>query len=75
MKTKSVTVTDLDGRNVAADLVCCPHCDNSYFSIFLVGGKHQHLQCAGCDQSYCDGSCKEPPQTMHPMNRYLFGRS
>ena len=56
MKTVRTTVTAEDGTRAYADLIVCPNCQESKFIIFMIG-KHQHLQCAHCDQTYCDGSC------------------
>jgi len=58
MNTKDVSVTDIGGRTVPALLIVCPKCSNSTFQIFAIG-KHQHLQCTQCDESFCDGSCSK----------------
>lgn len=57
MKTKLVTVTDMHGRDVPAVQILCPHCSHGEFVIFVIGERHQHLQCLQCSESFCDGSC------------------
>lgn len=63
IKTRRVTVTAQDGTGDAADadILLCGKCDSDGpFYVYLVlvhGGKHQHLQCSVCQQSYCDGGC------------------
>lgn len=57
MPTELVTVRDLNGRDVLAELVVCPNCSHKEFVIFMVG-KHQHVQCTSCLETFCDGTCK-----------------
>ena len=57
MKTMPVTVRDKAGRLEPADQILCPGCGNGLFLIYAIHGKHQHLQCVVCDETFCDGSC------------------
>ena len=57
METRAATVTDQRGIVVEADVIICPTCGNDTFHIYLVKGRHQHLQCVSCADSFCDGSC------------------
>ena len=50
-------VSRVTGKLVPARLVICSNCNESKFVVFIVGKNHQHLQCAHCDETYCDGSC------------------
>lgn len=56
MNTREVTVEDKDGKVVKATMVVCPSCGNNEFILLQIEG-HDHLQCAACDNSFCDGSC------------------
>jgi hypothetical protein len=57
MKTKPVTVRDRNGQAEPADLIVCPDCEGARFCIYLIEGKHQHLQCLACETTFCDGTC------------------
>jgi transposase-like protein len=59
METRDTVVTDQAGMAVLAKVVACPKCGNDAFNIFIVGEKHQHLQCTKCQESFCDGSCNQ----------------
>jgi 4-hydroxy-3-methylbut-2-en-1-yl diphosphate synthase IspG/GcpE len=48
METRDTVVTDQAGMAVLAKVVACPKCGNDAFNIFIVGEKHQHLQCTKC---------------------------
>lgn len=51
-------VTSLSGTKELARVYVCERCGGDTFHIFVVmPGRHQHVQCADCDVSYCDGTC------------------
>lgn len=58
MKTVDTLVTDKDGSQVPAKLIVCPQCNESKFFIYVIGEKHQHLQCTWCEATFCDGKCQ-----------------
>ena len=54
MKRRTVSVQDMNGKQVEADRVVCPGCDSYQWTIFRIKGQdHIHLQCADCDMTYC----------------------
>ena len=59
MITRDITVTAQDGATTTAKQIVCGICGSQAFLIFAID-THQHLQCAVCDTSYCDGSCVLP---------------
>lgn len=62
MKTRKVIVQSrVDGAEVPADVVLCPKCENDEFSVFVIGGRHLHFQCAACAETFCDQSCAAVP--------------
>ena len=56
MDSKQVEVTDKDGNTRAATLLLCDQCGGDLFMIYKIG-EHDHLQCALCGKSFCDGTC------------------
>ena len=55
--TKSIIVESGDGHTlVPAEMFVCGECKGNLFVIFTVANQeHPHLQCVGCDASYCNG--------------------
>lgn len=42
----------------SAVLLVCTKCQGETFKIFFLKGQdHPHLQCVGCDETYCQGGC------------------
>lgn len=60
--SKIVEVFDGTGGKHLAQVYVCDACEGETFHIFLVHGKHQHLQCVACGVSYCDGTCHHDAQ-------------
>ena len=54
---KICEVVDKDGGRHLARVYVCANCGHNAFQIFLINGRHQHVQCTECGVSYCDGSC------------------
>jgi hypothetical protein len=50
-------VSRVSGKVVPARVAVCSNCQENKFIVFIIGKSHQHLQCAHCDETYCDGSC------------------
>ena len=60
MKTKDVKVISMvDGKELPAKLLVCQECNNETFRIFVVNGRHNHMQCEKCEVSYCNQKCGE----------------
>lgn len=57
MDSIPVRVLNKTGASDSADLIICPHCYAQNFFIYKLKNGHQHIQCANCDTSYCDGTC------------------
>jgi hypothetical protein len=61
MTTKEVSVVDNRGIMVTALLMICDNCGGESFHIFVVPTPetkgHNHLQCTGCGESFCQGGC------------------
>lgn len=55
--SKIAEVVDRDGGRHLARVYVCAGCDSEHFHIFLIDGRHQHIQCSACGVSYCDGTC------------------
>lgn len=60
MKSRKIVVNsgNRPGVSLPAALLICDVCESSTFHNIMIG-PHQHLQCAICAQSYCDGKCTE----------------
>lgn len=60
MKTKpGFTQINGIGGNLPCDVIICDRCDGEDFVIYSVLG-HTHLQCVGCDKTFCSGECSKP---------------
>jgi transposase-like protein len=59
MNTRQVSVEDKDGKVVKATMVVCPYCGSNEFILLQIEG-HDHIQCAACDRTFCDGTCDTP---------------
>jgi len=64
MQTQAVTVKDNRGNVLPAQLLLCDQCGNDSFNLFVVEQvtgfhitHHNHMQCAECGHTFCDGSC------------------
>jgi hypothetical protein len=68
MKTEPTTVVARDGSGAEtpANVVICEECDYAAFYLFILEGGHQHIQCAACDTTFCDGSCAKAPTIIIP---------
>lgn len=54
MHKESIVVTDMHGSDKPALMAVC-ECGNNTFVVFqLEGQDHPHLQCAMCDETYCE---------------------
>jgi len=52
-RTRTVEVTDAQGRRVQAELVACADCGAEGFIVYWIEGQWLHLQCRRCGTSYC----------------------
>lgn len=60
IKLRLVSVHDKDGASEKATLATCGACGSDQFHVFQIERQdHPHLQCVGCDTSYCSrkGGC------------------
>lgn len=57
MKAQHVEmVSEKTGKKFLALLMLCPECGNSTFMVIRIKGQnHDHLQCVGCNTSFCEG--------------------
>lgn len=56
-RTTHVT-SRIDGEIRLAHVLTCTNCDDTRWHLLRVGdGEHEHMQCVGCGNMYCDGSC------------------
>jgi len=56
MILKNVLSINYDKKD--CDLIICPHCNSSNFSIFTIihkkdGKEHLHIRCIFCDLTFC----------------------
>jgi hypothetical protein len=59
MKTRQVTIHDIDNNSVQSNLWGCEECGNEEWVIYKVEGQdHPHIQCTMCSTSYCPGGCQ-----------------
>jgi formate dehydrogenase maturation protein FdhE len=60
METRDVVLHSETGRSYPAKQLLCPICGGSVFELFalIVDGEtgHNHIQCAECDTSFCQGT-------------------
>lgn len=58
MKLVKVEVQAPDGAKKEAEKAVCQLCSGDLFYILVING-HNHLNCAECGESYCQGNCEE----------------
>lgn len=57
MELEPCQVKDGQGNTVDAAKAVCPKCQHDQFLILVIK-THNHLQCAKCSESFCQGGCK-----------------
>jgi len=49
-------VKDNTGNVKQALMAACPDCGAALFRLLVING-HNHIECAGCNTSFCQGGC------------------